>query len=79
MPSRQTKDQHRFNEAWRTYLTAIETSKKALRMAIQHPSAESKAADRQTHASENAARKEYRKAAKKLRSHIEERPASPTE
>jgi hypothetical protein len=79
MPSRQTKDQHRFNEAWKTYLSAIELSKKALRTAIQHPSAESKAADRQAHANENAARKEYRKAAKKLRSHIEERPIRPTE
>ena len=73
MPSRQTNDQHRFNEGWKTYLAAIEMSKNALRAAIQHPSAESKAADRAAHENEQLARKEYRKAAKKLRSHIEER------
>jgi hypothetical protein len=73
MPARQTKDQHRFTEGLKTYLTAIEMSKRALRTAIQHPSAESKAADRLAHENEQQARKEYRKAAKKLRSHIEQR------
>jgi hypothetical protein len=73
MPSKQSKDQRRFNVALKTYLAAIDLSREALGTAIQRPSRPSAEAYQQSHVDEKQARKEYRKTTRKLRSHIENR------
>jgi hypothetical protein len=73
MPPTQSKDQRRFDEALKTYLTALETSRQALSSAIHRPSQGSEEAYRLASKDEKKARKEYRKVTKKLASRIEGR------
>lgn len=67
----QSKEKHRFDVALKTYLAAIETSKRALIVAVNEPSQESDHAYDKASVDEKDARKEYRKATKKLRESID--------
>jgi hypothetical protein len=69
----QSKEKHRFDAALKTYLAAIDTSKRALIVALNEPSQDSDHAYDKASGDEKNARKEYRKATRKLRDWIGKR------
>jgi hypothetical protein len=69
----QSKEKHRFDAALKTYLAAIDASKRALIVAVNEPTRESDDAYDKASGDEKDARKEYRKATKMLRDSIEKR------
>jgi hypothetical protein len=73
MPPTQSQDQRRFDQALKTYLAALEASRGALGTAIHHPSRQTEKAYWEAFEGEKKARKEYRKASRKLRSRMEKR------